>query len=78
MPLFAGVALLEFASLSERCRDLGVGEGDLEGQRRGGGRGERLLRGPGLVRLEPVGEALRAGAGERRRGGEREVARLEA
>lgn len=76
--MFAGVAFLEFASLSERCRNLETGEGDLEGRRRGGGRGERLLWDSGLVRWELGGETLRAGAGERRRGGERDVARFEA
>jgi hypothetical protein len=52
-----------------------AGEGDRDGRRRTGARGERLRRGDNLARLGLGGEPLRRGAGERLRGGVRDLGR---
>jgi hypothetical protein len=74
--VFAWTDLLGTASLSVLGRGFDTGEGDGDGRRRTGARGERLRRGDNLARLELGGDALRTGAGERLRGGERDLARL--
>jgi hypothetical protein len=72
--LFSRVDLLDSIPLSACDLALVVGEGDREGRRRTGARGERLRRGDNLARLG--GDPRRIGAGERLRGGERDLARL--
>lgn len=65
------------ASLSDLYLGLEEREGDLDVRRESYARGERLLRGEALPRLEPVGEALLAAGGDRLRCGDGDLACLD-